>query len=273
MAFESRLSPRETVIDDGNAHLYAGDYVSADGRVICGRGRVARDYTRQPFGGLGFAKPMPVGFVIPRSEWADRVEQLERTKSRVSDVLRRYNVPPLNQSNTNYCWANGPVTALQYAIAASGSPYIELSAASVAARIKNGRNEGGWGGDAVEFMVEHGINTVDEWPVNSRDVRQYDTEENRRKAAMRKVTEWYELDARDFDSLATLCLRGFATAVGYNWWGHEVCACDLVALPGRKWGIRIRNSWGDWEDNGFSVLTESKATPDDAVAPVVLMAA
>ncbi len=37
-------------------------------------------------------------------------------------------------------------------------------------------------------------------------------------------------------------------------------------------GIMFRNSWGDWGDEGFATLTESKATPDGAFCPRVVTA-
>jgi hypothetical protein len=80
------------------------------------------------------------------------------------------------------------------------------------------------------------------------------------------------LQNRNFDQLATLCLLNVPVPIGLNWWSHEICACDLVVVSANHFGIRIRNSWGDdYGDHGFAVLSESKATPDDAVAPRVQM--
>ena len=82
------------------------------------------------------------------------------------------------------------------------------------------------------------------------------------------------MQPRNFDQLATCLLSGIPVAIGLNWWSHEVTAMDLVETSPGVFGVRIWNSWGDgWEDRGMAVLSQSKATPDDAVAPRVVIGA
>jgi hypothetical protein len=122
-------------------------------------------------GSMPFAQDFDLP-LIPRSEWDDRIADMERTKSRISDLMIQGGLKSLDQNGTNYCWANGPTTAVEAIRCVAGQPYVKLSPASVAAPIKNYRNQGGWGSEALEYIVEHGICTVDLWPANAIS-RQY----------------------------------------------------------------------------------------------------
>jgi hypothetical protein len=261
MAFTSALYPGEPIIIDANAAPPTGQ----------GRGRIPRDYDRQPFGSLGFASPFKDEWLIPRSEWPALIEEKERLKNRISDHLLNANIASLDQNGTNYCWAHGPTTAMVAIRCMAGDPYVLLSAASVAAPIKGFRNQGGWGGEAVEWIVEHGIADVSHWPLNKIS-RQYYNDETKANALTHRITEWVDLRPNNFDQVASLVLRNIPVAVGYNWWSHEVCGCDLVLTGAERFGLRIRNSWSDsYGAKGFAVLEERKATPSDAVAPLVTL--
>lgn len=263
MAFVSDLQG-QLVIDDVNWQEFASPHSTPDG---LSRGYIPRDYEQFPEG--AFAAPFDLP-VIPRSEWTDRIEEMERTKTRLSDLRRQAGMKSLNQNGTNYCWANGPTTCMQLIRLVNGQPFVELSPASVAAPIKGYRNVGGWGSQALEYIVEHGICSTEHWPANAIN-RKYDNAESRANRELHKVPEWWELRARSFDQLMTCLLLRIPVAVGYNWWSHEVCGIDPVVISANKYGARILNSWGDgWEDRGEAVLAESKATPDDAVAPRVV---
>jgi hypothetical protein len=206
---------------------------------------------------------------IPRDEWPERIADLDALHGWLTNLI---DWPARNQAKTNFCWANGPCTAAEIEAAVQGLAHVEWSAASVACPIKNYRNQGGWGADAVEYLVETGACATAYWP-NAAIARQYDDQESRADRANRRVLEWVDVPADDFDALATCLLSGYACAVGYDWWGHEVCATRLVQTGKRSYGVEIRNSWGDdWGSKnehgvgGFSVLSESKGTPDDCQA-------
>lgn len=258
------------VIDDSNwRQLAPPQDVVIDGEVKT-RGLLPRDYSVHPLGATGFTAPFDVPN-IPRSEWPARIEELERTKSRLSDIADAADHKCLDQNGTNYCWANGPVYCVELVRLAQGLPLVYLSPASVAGPIKGYRNVGGWGTEALEYIVQHGIVPVEMWPPNSRDSSLH-TAEAKQRALDFKVTEWYDLRSRDFDQLMTCLLLRIPVAVGYNWWGHEVAAIDPVVISSGKFGVKIRNSWGmGYGDRGYAVLAEGKATPDDAVAPRVIV--
>lgn len=165
------------------------------------------------------------------------------------------------------CWINAPVHCLEIIRAIQGQQYVELSPASVGAKIKNFQNEGGWGTEGLQYLVETGCVPSAQWPSNAID-RKYDKASNNALRDRYRVGEWLDLPAGNFDAVATCLLLRIPVAIGLNWWGHEVTAIDLVKLDGKgRYGALMDNSWGaDYGDNGRVILTESKATPDDAVA-------
>lgn len=278
MPYVSKLPPGCPIIDAGaNSadadNMFAPRIRSAGGLQY--KGRIPRDWQREPFGRLEFAGPLPAGFAVPRSQWAQIIEYRDAQKARLSDLILRSApyIPSLSQGSTNYCWANAVITAIETLRELNGQPYIKLSAASVAAPIKNYRNNGGWGGEALAYIVKNGVAPVEFWPANAISAS-YNTPATQAARARFMVSEFYELESGDFGSLASLLLQGIPAAIGLNWWSHEVCALDLVALTGGKFGVVCRNSWGDeyGDGHGLFVLTEAKATPDDCCAPGVTTA-
>ncbi len=235
------------------------------------KGMIERDWIAKPPGFSTHAKRFDIP-KIPRIDWPGIIEEKEANQSRMSDARKRNFFPSLNQGNTNYCWANGVVSAMYIDRAKRGLPHIDLSPASVAAPIKNYRNQGGWGDEALEYLVEHGIASQVTWPANAID-RKYDDLSSRAERKNFRISEWYELDYQDFDQLATCLLLNIPVAVGYNWWSHLICVLDLVRLGRDEYGTLILNSWGNsWGDRGEGVLSARKSRPDGAVAPLVTSA-
>lgn len=258
MAFLSRLRPGEMIIDDTNYQKLVED---ADSSTECGRGYEARDW-----GVEGVAAPFSMP-TIPRDRWPEMIKEREQRGQLLSKICDEQGIESLYQEMTYYCWVNAVITAMETIRAANGLPYVKLSPASAGAPVKGFRNVGGWGSEALAYIVANGVCPVSVWPANAIDKRYY-TAANRELAKNYRVPEWYDLRDRSFDQLMTCLLLGWPVPIGLLWWGHEVCAMDPVMIGANRFGARIRNSWGgSWGDNGFAILEESKATPDDAVAP------
>jgi len=189
-------------------------------------------------------------------------------------------LPPFNQGSTNFCWANGPLTAVETLRAITGQPSVRLSAASVACPINGFVNQGGWGQDAIKRIVTHGAVPASLWPNIAID-RKYDTESNRKIATRYAVTKWIELIPGNLDQLISMLFHDKPVAVGYSWWGHEVCAVDPAWVDGEI-AYWIRNSWNGWGTSvsyanqpavsGFSVIQGRKMAADDAVCPLSIIA-
>ena len=245
------------------------------------RGAVPRDFAAQPadtFAAMPAEMPL-----IPRSEWSARCREQAERRARLSDVRNAGDggrpIPSLDQNygdgvRWGYCWAHSVVHTAMLARAVANQPYVPLSAFSVAATIKKGANQGGWCGLAAQFCRDRGIASQAKWPQKDDRYRVYDRPDVWEDAARHKVTEdWVDLTRNlweqnlTFDQLATCLLSGVPCAVDFNWWGHSVCALDLVEVEAGSFGIRIWNSWADsWGENGTGVLRGSRAIPDGAVA-------
>lgn len=233
-----------------------------------GRGTVPRDFAAQPLRMRAVQMP-----TIPRSEWSARIREQKDTGSRLSDLWRASRLEHLDQGQVGYCWAHGPAHALMAVRAVQNLPPVKLSAFAVAATIKSGADEGGWGALALQFMSERGIPEQSFWPQGSRSLS-YGTPECWANAALHKAGEqWADVAAPvwdrnlSFDQVATCLLTGVPVVGDFDWWGHCVCLLDLVEVEPGSFGVYIVNSWAGWGDDlGGAVLRGSRAVPDNAVA-------
>lgn len=261
------------ISDTSRDYVLTPDLLVPETPSDCSTGYEERDWSAAPCG-EGYAKPFDIP-LIPRSEWRDRIEDMERTKSTLNDLCESHDLSVLNQGRTKYCWANGPVHCVEILRLVQGQSKLRLSPASVAAPIKNFRNVGGWGEQSLGYIIEHGIVPQTMWPANAID-RKYATEQARDERSKYQVDEWYDLKPRNFDQLMTMLLLRIPCSVAYNWWRHLIMASDPIALDG-GFGIRVRNSHGvRWGSNGTAVFREgygrNQANPDEALAPRVITA-
>lgn len=268
---------RPFIIDDstGSSVLDAG-----------AKGLVPRDYSIQPVKPFR-AVSLPL---ISRDLWPAMIKAQKAAGRRLSDIRRRGNfgqpIPSLQQGSVGYCWGHGPAHMAMLLRAAMNLPYVPLSAYAVCATVVDGRDEGGWGALAQQFICDKGIPAQAFWAQGDRDHRKTRPGcwEN---AAGHKITEeWVDAAAptydRDmsFDQVATCLLSAIPCGGDYNWWGHHIALLDLVELDPslplsnvNRWGINIWNSWGDsWGDMGEGILKGMKAVPDNATAARVITA-
>lgn len=209
--------------------------------------------------------------LIPRSEWPDRIREMERSKSRLSDIINDAGIPCLNQASTNFCHAFSPALAVMALRASTGQKYVPLSPGSIAGPVTGYRNRGANIQDDLRQIVRGGIATTAFVPERqiSRDGWKPGAEEN---ALLHRVTEWWDMPrSMMFDRLMTLLLLRIPVCTAHYWWSHAVTAIDpWMDSAGRKFGHRDRNSWGSgYGENGYFIQMEGKGTPDEAYAPRV----
>jgi len=203
---------------------------------------------------------------VPQDDWQREIEAYHDAQADWFSLCKAASLDPMNQASTNFCWSNATLGCLELIRLRSGVETVRLSPASVACPITNFRNRGGWGLNAIKRIASHGACPVNVWPANAISSK-YDNNNSRQIAAQYRVVEWVELQPRNLTQLISALLRGLPVSVGYNWWRHQVIACDPLWINGKP-AIRIRNSWGGWGDYGFGILQGSKMLPDDAVAPI-----
>lgn len=233
-------------------------------------GAVPRDYEAEPEGSGPFSAPFALP-LIPRSEWKERIEEMERTKTRSSDICELMGLPPMYQASTLYCADNSAVDSVQVLRAIQGQPTVFLSAASVGAPLKNYRNVGGWASTAMAYIVKNGIAPASMWPTNAIN-RKYDTPECREERKKYGVTEWWDMQPRNFDQLMTCLLNRIPCAAGFNWMRHAITPIDPVIGPRGEFGFLSRNSGLYRDRTGHFVVLGNRAIPDDCVAPRVAIA-
>jgi hypothetical protein len=223
----------------------------------------------------GFAGKRPLGRTVPRSEWHDRITAGQGTF--LSDLIASRGIRAKDQNGLGYCWVYGSTRAVEAARAVAGMPFLNLSPESVGGPCTNWRNEGGYASEAFDQLQNHGAceSRFMDAP-HSLHVNRWQSgwQEN---AQCHEAVDWYELDGGDgniFDEVITCLLNRIPVAAGLGWWGHLVCFLDPVILPDGNVGVLFQNSWGvDWPTpgaNGLACLTEDRATPDGAAAPIIV---
>ncbi len=229
-----------------------------------------RGYIRGPpmAGMQAFSSQFPL---IPRSQWKQLVADGKGTF--IGDLLRANKIPCKDQDGTNYCWAYASVGCVEALRALQGQPYVDLSAESVAGPIKNWRNQGGWGYEALEQLTNVGACRSDfmDSP-NSLSPRRWKTGWEADRANHKIVAAWATLDDGGFDAVFTAALLRLPVSIGLDWWSHQVMVTAPVVFSDGSYGVEIRNSWGsEYGDDGFAELTESRATPSGSFAAVSVL--
>ncbi|QVL32359.1 hypothetical protein KIH39_00115 [Telmatocola sphagniphila] len=270
---------KELIIHDGNYKDHLAPII--DGRQAS-TGLIERDYAKHPPGCYATVDAVDVP-IIPRSEWSARIKEMEETKSRLSDIRNTGNfgkrIPSLNQNPYSFCWAHSATHATMMLRAIFNLPYVPLSAFAVACMIKNYRNEGGWGAEALDFISQRGVPDQKFWAQQSMS-RSNDNPATWANAALHRVTAgWIDIKApvynrtMPFDQVFSLLLTRTPGIGDYYWWRHSVNLLDPVEVERNSFGIRIWNSWGDeWSDYGTAVLQGDKAIPNGATAPRLITA-
>jgi hypothetical protein len=211
--------------------------------------------------------PFPKELLIPRSDWQGWIEEMKERQSRLWDLITRSGIRCKNQGKTNFCWANAPVWLLMLWRLVQNQAPVNLSPASVACRINGFKNNGGWGEDALRFLIASGAVPSAYWPDNAID-RKYNTAENQKIAKSYRVDGWFILRPRSEEEQISCLLRRMPCAVGLNYWGHEVSDIGVDWINGQV-AVEYINSWGfDWPTsgaNGRSFRQGKRILADDIV--------
>lgn len=256
----------ELIINDDN---YLSHVTPPEGMST---GLILRDWDQMPVGSSAVASQVISNEdLIPREEWPDLIADMERSKSRLSDIAKYYGIRVKNQAQTNFCHANSPALIVEVMRAVAGQPYIALSPAFNANIVTGGRNVGAFILHNLEAASEHGFAPESLVPPNFVGLNFHP--QARGEAKKYRIEEWYDFprnrDGKAFDRMMTCLLRRIPVATAHNWWRHAVSAFDPFYKNG-KFGARFRNSWGpSYGEDGWFVMMEGKGTPDEAYAPRV----
>lgn len=254
------------VIDESNFQQYVEDNVQRSGEM--GSGYKIRPYDSKPLG--SYAPIFQNQRRFPRRQWDDLIKLQDDHFSSPYHHHKASNVPILDQNGFPYCWMFGLVAGMMNCYAISGLPVPYLSATGPAAQGKNFRQQGGWAGEAIEYVDRYGVPTVDTWPEHSLDRDLPNNPDQKADAKRHKVVDFLELPSQDFEAAASVLLdplRPRPVTLGLMWWGHLVCGLRLVKISRNEYGILIVNSWDEtWGDGGYKVLTERRATAHEQIA-------
>ena len=118
--------------------------------------------------------------LIPESEWDARFDEQEATQSSLEHIyLNGPNGGPafvnLDQNGDGYCWAYSTGHSIMIDRMKRNLPLVRLNPHATAAIIKNGRDEGGWGGLSAKWGRENGYaeegTGPGQWPLQSRNLK------------------------------------------------------------------------------------------------------
>lgn len=221
------------------------------------RGHVDRDWKKNPFGSLDFARPYS-RTTLDRRGLIERIKEKDANNSWMTDIIRQCKRPVLNQQNTNFCHSNAPTGAVMTKQCLMSGKWEELSAASVGAQVTNYTNTGNWGGNALKQIVKFGITTLKYWPLNYWRTSQYWTPEAKAEALKNQITDWEETEEGNFLQLATLVCADIPCFIGVPNWGHEVEVTQILYNEDKDvFSVYGPNSWGIYNnDGGFYQCTE-----------------
>jgi C1A family cysteine protease len=266
MSYQSDLGANPLIIDDGNAAKLV-DQWRQEGLTF---GGMQRDYNFAPFGSASRpSKQFQYTFESDRGKLRDRIQRADENKTTPDDWRISADVPVLDQGQWGYCWFFGCCGAMLNCYAMTGGVVPHLNAFPTAYRIKNGRNEGGWGEEALRGIEQYGVVEESLWPGLEAKMSNWDRQEVKTNAALHKVTESLELPRRDILALVSVLTdprNPRPVTVGYDWWGHLIYAVRAGWKDG-KFLVKIVNSWKEtWGEKGTAWLTESKAIASEQIA-------
>ena len=233
-------------------------------------GLIPRDYKSHPPGYLSYAPAFSEALILPEVEWEERLREQKAAKASLFDIRERYyeHLKSLNQDGLGLCWAFSTTKAVMYLQSLMSVPTVRLSAWWVAGKIKNWRDQGGWGAESLEGFVNRGAPKESLCPGYKSS---YDTSECQADAAKHKVTEWWDgTNSKDKNRaiMISCFLQNIPHADDFNHLSHSMCGCYLESI--NPLVIWEDNSWSEsYGTKGLMKLSGSKAIPDGIAIPRV----
>lgn len=239
------------------------------------RGLVPRNFATHPSGHYEGIPRSPLDMpVMTKQEIIDTVKYRQSIGA-TNRQLRRQKygkiIPSLNQNGIGYCWCHSPVSGLLILRAQMNQPLVDLSPFMIGCLVKNYRNRGGWGAEAVDFIIKNGVPSSQFWPQRSMKTS-LDTQAMRENAALHKITEgWidfatdvWERSMTHQQHLTWLALGGVVVA-DRNEWAHSTLDYDLEIVDGEPLPVTW-NSHGDGSgDQGDLIMQGRYAHIDGGV--------
>lgn len=259
------------IIDDSNWRQFINPTVDGDMKM---HGLVPRNFGTHPQGCFAGAPAFPDSMLVDASKQQAELDFQQQSNSSLFDLREaEYDIlKSLDQDGLGLCWAFSSTKSDMYMRIRAGLPGVILSAWFVAGKVKNWRDQGGWGLQSVQMLASTGAPRYDLCPSYKSS---YDTAATEADAANHKITEWWDGDgstnsSKRVQQMISAFLLGLAPVLDFNWWGHSVCGCRLVSLSPLT--IDIDNSWGPSAgDKGIYRLVGAKAVPDGLVIPKLIV--
>lgn len=233
------------------------------------RGYIPRDYDSFPTGSsLRFNTVKQ----LPESEWRERIDYLCSIKAMPYHWHMRLGKRViLNQRRTNYCWCYGTVAAVLNCYAVQGIGHVKLNAHAVAYLGKRGKNRGGFGAEACDYINQYGIPETKVLPEFTKTLR-WDRLV-KANARQHNIVEFEDIGRNNFQSVVSNLLGDdpAPVTVAFDWWRHLVCALGVTYDRNGRYGLIVVNSWGSkWGSGGLSggygIIWGDKAVPFEAIA-------
>ena len=189
-------------------------------------GYVPRDYASHP---EGTALPFASQPDIPVSQWRERIDYMTEIGAMPYHWhLKLGKRAIMNQRKTNYCWCYGTVAAVTNCYAVQGIGHIKLNAHAVAYLGKRGRNKGGYGLEACEYIKEYGIPETHALPEFTKTLR-WDRLV-RDNAKQNGIVSFEEIGRDRFGSVVSNLIGDDPApcTVAFEWWRHLVTALGVT---------------------------------------------
>lgn len=243
------------MILNANGYPIIGDDFRFDANLDGGEfgtGYVPRDMADFPLNSEGFCAPRALP-TFTMSEIVERAREKTAKKTWIKDRCDRVGSKVKNQSRSNYCWNHAVVRGGECDYVLQGGKVFTLSAFWGAARLKNGRNQGGWGLQAAKYMHDVGVPVESlHKPMDFSVDRSPETEAN---AKLHQLREWEDIEPSDMLAIYTRIVLDMPVTVGIPAWGHEVLLTFLEVTGDNSIDPGFDNSWStSWGNNGRGVL-------------------